>query len=74
MVSQGYSLVAVRGLITEVASLVAEALGTWASVPAMCSVVVALGLRSPGLVAVAHGPVAPWHVGSSELRDRTHIT
>ena len=41
MASRGYSLVAVRGLLTAVASLVAEHgfLGEWASVVAACRLI-----------------------------------
>ena len=73
VVSGRYSLVAVHGLLTVVASLVEEygLYGMWASA------VAARGLRSCGTwalgctdsVVAGTGLVAPWHVGSSWIRD-----
>ena len=37
---------------------------------AVASVVAGLGLWGLGLIVVVHGLVAPWHVGSSQTRDR----
>ena len=55
------------------ASLAVE--DVWASQVAL------YGLNSCGshaleqrLSSVAHGPVALWHVGSSQIRDRTHVS
>ena len=67
--SRGYSGVAARGLLTAVASLVAEH-GFWGT---RASAVAARGLSSCGTWAVGctdsvvagTGLVAPWHVGSS---------
>ena len=67
----GFSLVVARGLLIAVASLVEP--GFW-SVGA--SVVVARGLRGCGSWALGHRlnscgiwHVAPWHVGSSWIRE-----
>ena len=38
------------------------------------SVVVAPGLQSTGSAVVARGLVAPQHVGSSQIRDRTWVS
>ena len=57
--SGGYSLVAVRGLLTVATSLVAEH-RFWGM---QASVVVASGLQSTGSVVVMLGLVALWHVG-----------
>ena len=72
-VSRGYSRVAVQGLLIAVASLVAER-GFW---DMWASAVAARGLRSCGTwalgctdsVVAGTGLVAPWHVGSSWIRD-----
>ena len=34
----------------------------------------ALGLEASGSVVVAMGLVVPWHVGSSPIRDRSHVS
>ena len=70
MVSGGYSLVAVRGLIAEAAALVAEALGAWASLPAMGSTVGGTWAPEPRLSSC--GPQAqllrsPWDLYSSGI-------
>ena len=78
--SGGYSLVALPRFLTAMASLAVEhgaqrytALSNWG---AWASVVVAHGLSScgsqPGSITVACGPM--WHVRSSMIRDRTHVS
>ena len=73
----GFSLVVARGLLIAVASLVVEH-GFW-SVGA--SVVAAHGLKGCGSWALGHRlnscgiwHVAPWHVGSSWIRDWTRVS
>ena len=61
--SGGYSLVAVSGFLTEVASLISES----GLLSAQDSVVVARGLWSRGLVA-------PRHVESSQARDQASVS
>ena len=61
--SGGYSLVAARGLLIEVASLISES----GLLSAQDSVAVARGLQSKGLVA-------PRHVESSQARDQAHVS
>ena len=61
--STGYSLVAVHGLLIEVASLISES----GLLSAQDSAVTARGPLSKGLVA-------PRHVESSQARDQTHIS
>ena len=61
--SGGCSLVAVRGLLVEVASLISES----GLLSAQDSVVVARGLQSKGLVA-------PRHVEPSQARDQAPIS
>ena len=41
---------------------------------AMASLVVEHGLWSTGSTVVLHGPMAPWQVRSSQMRDRTHVS
>ena len=71
----GYSLVAVRGLLTVVASPVVEqALGAWASVVAAHGLSsCAPGLWSTGLVVVVHG-FCHVHLRSSCTRDQTQVS
>ena len=54
---RGYSLLAVRGLLIVVASLTAR-MGS--------------GVRGPQQLWYT-GLVAPWHVGSSQTREKTHV-
>ena len=41
---------------------------------AMASLVVEHRLWSTRSTVVLHGPMAPWHVRSSQMKDRTHIS
>ena len=70
-VSRGYySPVALHGLLTAAASFVVEQRlsGAWASV------VAARGAQWLQAQWMWHtGPVAPWHVGSSHIRDQTCV-
>ena len=61
--SEGYSLVALHGLLIEVASLISES----GLLSAQDSVVTARGPLSKGLVASRH-------VESSQARDQTHVS
>jgi len=72
----GFSLVAVHEFLVVVTSLVAEH-GLWS---AQASVVVASGLSICSYQALenrlscgVHDLVAPQHVGSSRIRDGTHV-
>ena len=60
----------VLGLLTAVASLSAEhrLWGTWASVAAVP------GARAQAQWLWCPGLVAPWLVGSSQIRDQTHVS
>ena len=60
----------VLGLLTAVASLSAEhrLWGTWASVAAVP------GARAQAQWLWCPGSVAPWLVGSSQIRDQTHVS
>ena len=69
-VNGGYSLVAVPGLLITLASLVKE----HGLQGAQASAVVAPGLQSTGSVVVVHGLSCPWHVESSRIRDRNHLS
>ena len=69
VMSRGSSLVVVCGLLTVVASPVADH-GLWSE---WDSVVAVYGHCSTGSVVVAHGSVAPQHVGSSRTVDRTCV-
>ena len=68
--SGGYFLVVVRGLLTGVASPIENHRfeGMRASVFADPRP------QSIGPTAVARGPIVPWQVGSSLVRDRTHVS
>ena len=63
-------LVVVPGLLTAVASLSAQHRfwGTWASVAAVP------GARAQAQWLWCMGSVAPWLVGSSQIRDQTHVS
>jgi len=69
VMSRGSSLVVVCGLLTVVASPVADH-GLWSE---WDSVVAVYGHCSTGSVVVAHGSVVPQHVRSSRTVDRTCV-
>ena len=74
-VSGGCSLFAVHGLLTTLASLATER-RLWS---VQATVAAARRLQSWGSQAPEHslssgGLVAPWRVGSSWTRDRTHVS
>ena len=65
VVSGRWSAAVVRGLLIAAASLVVER-RLWGT---RASVIVARGLSSHGT-----GIVTPWHVGSFQTRDQTHVS
>ena len=77
VVSMGYSLVVVNWFPIDVASLVADTGSRVFVLPElqhMISGVVAPGLQGTGSVVRAHSLVATWNVGSSWIRDQTHVS
>ena len=64
----GSSLAAVHDFHTAVASLVAEQV-----LACMAPAVVAPRLQTTGSIVVAYRLIAPQHVGSSQIRDRTPV-
>ena len=70
MVNGGYSLAVVNEVLIVVASLVME---PWLQVGGLPQLPI-LGSRAQAQQLWHMGLVAPWHVGSSHIRDRTHVS
>ena len=72
--SRGYSLVAVCGVLLQWLLLMSSGFRVHGFQQPQCVGSVAVGSGAIGSIVAAHGLVAPWHVGSSQIRDRTCVS